>query len=1004
MNSKQLLSAGLFAMLIFLFDPGWAQTRTISGKVTDANDKSPLPGVSVKVKGTDVGTSTDPEGNYRITVPAGSNTLTFTYVGYTTREVNIAGRTVINMTLGASSTALGEVVVIGYGTQRVQDVTGSVSSLSPRNFNKGVIASPEQLLQGRISGVQVTPSSGEPGAGMNITIRGAASIRSGNTPLFVVDGVPLDNEGTAGGLDAGAGRGAARNPLAFLNPNDIENITVLKDASAAAIYGSRGANGVVLITTKKGSAGGALQFTSNTSVSSTAERYDLLSPADFLRYGEQAGADPNVINFGSKTDWQDIIFRTAVSQNYNLAYGQTKPTTTYRISVGYDNQKGIVENSGLQRFTGRINAGQSFFKEKLRFDLAFTASNVQNDYAPITQSAGFEGSLIGATILANPTYPVRNEDGTYFTTGGTFRNPQNMLDMIDDSDNLNRFLGNLSGTWKIRDNLTYKATFGYDRSQGERETWMSNGLLGYTGSTNFRGINVPGVTGAGRGVVQNLKNTSTVVEQTLSFEDTFGAHNLTLLGGYSYQEFKNFPHNDIAWGQVDSLNWVKSLDGYKNRMPAVFGDSTKSELQSYFARSIYNYDDRYIITLTFRADGSSKFGANNRYGYFPAAALRWRISNENFAPKKTFDDLSLRLNWGITGNQEFPSYASQAVTQLLLNGDRLTVTNPSPDLKWETQTTYGAGIDFSVLKGRVGGSIDYFNKSTKDLLFLQEYPQPSAATRRWLNLPGKVVNRGVELGLTIGLVQKKAFNWELIYNATFLDNEVKDFGSRNVVTGDMNGPGLTGAYVQVIRSDASLGSFYLPRFTGFDAQGFNQFEGENAPSYIIGSNIPKFSSGLTNNFTFGKFNANLFINAATGFYVYNETKNAYFVKGALFRGRNVDYEAATSSENPANTAPVSTRFLEKGDFIRLANASLGYTFDVTNMKPFKTLRLTVSGQNLVLLTKYSGLDPEVSTNKARLPSGSTASTSPQEGIPSRGIDYGAYPNPRTFTFSINAGF
>ncbi|HYH04352.1 MAG TPA: TonB-dependent receptor, partial [Bacillota bacterium] len=350
--------------------------------------------------------------------------------------------------------------------------------------------------------------------------------------------------------------------------------------------------------------------------------------------------------------------------------------------------------------------------------------------------------------------------------------------MIDDTDNLNRYLGNINGTWNISKSLNYKATFGFDRSDGKRETWLGNTLLGYTGSENFRGINVPGVSGNGRGVVQNLELRSTLIEHTLNYDNKFGNHGITLLGGYSYQEFKNFGYNDIAWGtQNSNSGLLKSLNAFENRLPSSFGDSTKSELQSYFARSIYNYNDKYILTLTFRADGSSKFGENNKYGYFPAAAVRWRISNENFAPKKVFDDLSLRLNWGITGNQEFPAYASLAITQRQLDGSNSIISNASPDLKWETQTTYGAGVDFSILGGRVGGSLDYFNKSTKDLLFLQEYPAPSASSRRWINLPGKVVNKGVELGLTIGAVQKNRFNWEVIYNATFLDNTVQGFGS-----------------------------------------------------------------------------------------------------------------------------------------------------------------------------------------------------------------------------------
>jgi TonB-linked SusC/RagA family outer membrane protein len=1001
MLMKHLRLVGFIAIFCFLYESADAQNRTVTGKVTDKSDSSPLVGVSVMIKGTSTGTNTGTDGSFVLSVPDAATTLVFTYIGYESQQVDIAGKNTVNVSLSPSSTSLNEVVVIGYGSQRVQDATGSVASLSPRNFNKGVIASPEQLLQGRISGVQVTPSSGEPGAGININIRGASSIRSGNSPLFVVDGVPLDNSGTSGGLDAGAGTSSARNPLSFINPADIENISVLKDASAAAIYGSRGANGVVLITTKRGSSGQGIQFSASSSMSTTAKRYDLLNAADFITLATRAGADPAVINGGANTNWQDQIFRSVFSQNYNLSFGGSKNASNYRLSFGYDDQNGVVEKSGLKRLTGRLNASQGLFDEKIKIDLSFTASNIKNTYAPISDNAGFEGSLIGAAIIANPTYPVKVDD-EYFTPGGAFRNPGNMLDYIDDSDNINRYLANISGTWNIIDNLSYKATFGLDHSDGKRSTWLDPHLLGYTGTQGFRSYNVPQVTDNGRGILQNQKLSSTLVEHTLTFNQKFGENELNLLGGYSFQQFKNFGWNDIGWNQVNKDIRAKSLDDFVDRLPGTFGDSTKSELQSFFARANYSHQDKYLLTLTFRVDGSSKFGENNKYGYFPAAAFKWKIMNEDFAPKNTFDELSLRINYGQTGNQEFPAYASLPITQRQLNGSNILISNASPNLKWETTTSYGAGIDFAILKSRLSGTIDYFNKSTKDLLFLQDYPAPSAATRRWINLPGNVVNNGIDLGLSFQAIQKESFNWEIVYNASIIKNTVKDFGSRNVITGDISGQGLSGAYSQVIRNDEPLGAFYMQKFLGFDNDGFSTYlNQELSGTYIVGSALPKFTTGLTNNFTFGQFNASVFVNAATGFYVYNNTANAYFLKGSLKNGRNVSYEAANSPENTLNSGGVSTRFLEKGDFLRLSNISLGYNFSMNNLKTIKSLRLSLSGQNLFIITNYSGLDPEVSTNKARLPAGSSDQ---REGIPSRGIDYTAYPNARTFTLSLNAGF
>jgi TonB-dependent starch-binding outer membrane protein SusC len=993
MNLRILLSRFSYGMVLLLFcGSAFAQNKTISGTVTDSRNNEPLIGVSVAVKGTPSGTSTGADGTYRITVPESTTTLVFSYLGYVSQEINISGRTAVNVSLASSSTALSEVVVVGYGTQRVKDATGSVSSLGAREFNKGVISTPEQLLQGRVSGVQVTPASGEPGSGATINIRGTGSIRAGNGPLYVIDGVPLEGGGTSGGFDTGAGTSSARNPLSFLNPNDIENISILKDASAAAIYGSRGANGVVLITTRRGASAQGIQFAASTSLSTVASRYDLLNRDQFLPAVASTGADATVADYGGNTDWQDVIFRNGVSQNYNLGFGGARSGSSYRASFSYDDQNGTVENSGLKRLTGRLNGSHTMFDEKVRLDLQFTASNVKNQYAPITDNAGFEGSLIGAVLQTNPTIPVRDNTGKFFTTGvGGFRNPAAMLELIDDTDDINRYLGNFSASYTFIKNLTYKGTIGIDESKAVRETFLDPGLTGYNGTQNIRGTNVSQVTGNGRGISQNLKLSSYITEHTLNYQkDLSKSSSVSLLGGYSYQQFKTSPTNDVRWNTSTPNVLVKDIDDFKNRLP-LFGDSTKSELQSFFGRANYNLNDKYLFTGTVRVDGSSKFGENNKYATFPAFAVKWKIMNESFGPKESFDDLSLRLNFGVTGNQEFPPYASLAIKQANFNGSTNTITAASPDLKWETTTQYGAGIDFAIWGNRLSGSVDYFNKSTEDLLFLQDYAQPAAVPRRWVNLPGKVLNRGVEVGLNLEALKKTNFSWDVQYNMTFLKNEVKDFGNRNVITGNISGQGLSGAYSQLITNGYALASFNVPLFGGFDANGLGIYPNADAGT-IVGSAIPKFTAGLTNNFNFGKFNASFFLNAATGFYIYNNTANAYFLKGNLVTGRNVTTDVANSNENPINSGEVSTRFVEKGDFLRLSNATLGYTFDVANMRAIKSLRLTLSGQNLFLITDYSGLDPEINTNKER------------NGVPSRGIDYTAYPASRTFTFGINAGF
>lgn len=992
MNLKQLLHVGFFALICFIVQPAFAQNKTITGKITDSKDKSALIGVSIIVKGSSTGTNTDASGSFRITAPASATTLVVSYIGYTTKEIAIPTSNTVNITMTATTNALNEVVVIGYGTQRVKDATGSVASLSPKDFNKGIISTPEQLLQGRIAGVQVTPASGEPGGGASINIRGSGSIRAGSDPLYVIDGVPITNDSyPSSSASSPIGSSSARNPLEFLNPADIENISVLKDASASAIYGSRGANGVILITTRKGRKGQGIQFSENTGVSSTANRYKLLNASQFIQAVNATGADASAINKGANTNWQDQIFRTAVSQNLTLGFGGAKDQFTYRSSFSYDDQNGIIKNSGLKRLTGRLNASQSLFKDALKFDLTFLASNVKNTYAPITNNAGFQGSLIGATLGLNPTYPVKNADGTYYFDGSNL-NPVAMLNLIDDKDNVNRYLGNLAATLKLAKGLSYRGTFGSDNSLAKRSTFYDPAIPGFTSGGNIRGLNTASITGNGQGSIQTVKLNSQITEQTLNYDKKWSDNStLTLLAGYSYQVFTNYGFNDIRFNTVTPGILVKDINSFKTAFP-IFGDSTKSTLQSYYGRANYSYKDRYFVTATVRTDGSSKFGANNKYATFPALAVKWKVMSESFAPKKAFDDLSVRINYGKTGNQEFPPYQSLSVYQSSLVGGSNQLYAPNPNLRWETATQYGAGIDFAILNNRLTGSFDYFNKTTKDLLFFQYFSAPAPSPGQWINLPGKVINKGIELGLNFAVVQGKKFSWDVSYNMTVLSNTVKDFQQRVVNTGAINGQGLSGAFAQVIQNGYPLFTYKVTQFNGLDANGFGIYPNGIDGATLQGSALPKFTGGLTNNFNYGAFNLSVFINAVTGFYVYDNTANAYFYRGSLLTGHNVTTDVAFTNENVLNSGQVSTRWLEKGDFIRLSNVSLGYTVPIKNSKAIKTLRFNLTGQNLLLITGYKGLDPEINTNKDI------------NNVPSRGIDYTSYPKARTFTFGLNAGF
>lgn len=964
-----------------------AQSLEVSGTVIDAEQGEPLPGVNVVVKGSpSTGTSTGENGEYTLTVPSGQDTLVFSFVGYIPQEIPVDGNSTIDVQMSPDVQALEDVVVVGYGTQRREDATGSVLSVTEEDFNQGVITSPDQLLQGRAAGVQITPASGEPGSGSSIRIRGTSSIRSGNNPLFVVDGVPLSGGNiTPGGGDFGAGEQSARNPLSFLNPDDIESISVLKDASAAAIYGSRGANGVVLITTKSGQAGTSGQFnvSSTTSFSSVREYIDLVDADEYVSLAEQAGADPSVVDFGSSTDWQDQIFRTGITQEYSLGYGGGNETTTYRLSLGYMDQEGVIESSGLERLTGRLNANHKLMDDKIQLDLNLIASRLQDRYAPVTRSAGFEGDLIGAALQANPTRPVFMDNGA-FMQSADFRNPMAMLRYINDNAETNRLLGNIAATFNITNWLSYKLSASYDNSEAARRTGI------------YPQLQFPAIQATnGRATVDNLYTSSTLVEHTVNLERSINDNStFSILGGFSYQRFED----RADWLQAeyfitDEIPLVDNIDGVNNVDNKAFSASSMrnvEELQSYFGRANLNFNDRYLFTANFRVDGSTKFGRNNKYGYFPSASVGWRLSEEEFFKNSglasTFSDLKLRAGWGITGNQEFPGGAALALFTTGSDGSLDQENSPNPNIQWEETQQFSAGVDFELFQGRVSGVIDYFHKKTTDLIFLTDYAQPAALQYQWVNLDGAVLNTGMELALDAFVIERANFSWQVMYNMSYTYNEVTEMGTY-ANTGQIHGQGLTGAYAQRIASGQPLFSFYMREFQGFDDQGLAMYA-NNAALSFVGDPLPDYTLGLTNNFNFGRFDLSMFWSGSFGFKVYNNTANAIFLKGNLRNGRNVTENVARGPESAANFGEASTRFLEDGDFLRLSNLSIGYNFNVTNFAPVNRLKISVTGQNLLLFTKYSGYDPEVNTDKSI------------NGIPSLGIDYTAYPRPRTVSLKV----
>ncbi|MEO6348918.1 MAG: SusC/RagA family TonB-linked outer membrane protein [Aquaticitalea sp.] len=1016
----------------FLFLGGIIYAQSVSGVVSDAS--GPIAGVNVLVKGTTNGSQTDFDGLYSLNNVPQDAVLSFSYVGFKTQEVSVNGQSTINITMLEDTALLDEVVVIGYGTTTIKDATGSVTAVTADQFNGGVISSPEQLIQGKAAGVQISSSSGEPGAGIAVRIRGTASVRSNNNPLFVVDGIPLSDGGTPGGADLGASGSSAKNPLSFLNPNDIESMTILKDASATAIYGSRGANGVIIITTKSGKkgTGGVFEFTSNQSRSSVAKTYDLLNRNQYLGAIAQYGGDVNAVDFHSDTNWQNVIFRDVISTNNSLSYANNYGPGFVRASFSYGKQLGVIENSSQERITGRINGSHKFFDEKLKIDANVSYSRVNDESPFVTNGAGSQGDLLGATYFANPTWP--NDPG--FTSGDGKYNPRQLLDFYQDLSNTDRVLLNGSAEYSIVESLKAKVNLGYDESTADRSQILTSQVDGFNNGT----------PGNGRGALQSVNVKNQLMDLTLTYNKDFGNSNLEALVGYSYQSFQNYgttingfglnsrDFNDAVSNLRNSANLIdNAIDvpyqqfGYGPNglfinqivpdinsnvsvptpsgilVKSITGDTYNNtdELQSYFTRLNYKIADKYLFTFTLRADGSTRFGPNNQYGYFPSGAFAWKLQDEDFIPE-TFSTLKLRLGYGITGNQDGLGYGNFTPRQRfgglgIGNGGEVNpngsgfVAFANPDLKWEETAQAGIGFDFGFFNDRLNGSIDVYHKKTKDLLLQQETAQPSPVPFVFSNLPAKVINKGIEFALNYDVIQQDDITWNVGFNISYNKNEVQDFDGL-IQTGSISGNGLTGAYAQLLAEGHPLFSFYLREFGGFDANGISIYPNGDKQEFVGKSALPDYIVGISTSLSYKRFDFNAFLAGQYGQYVYNNTANAFFTAGVINSGQNVTVDVLTNGESAANAPDVSTRFLEKGDFLRLQNVSVGYNLPFEGAGFFKTMRFSLTGQNLFVITPYSGLDPEVDVPKGF------------NNIPSAGIDYTSYPRAKTYTFGINATF
>jgi len=822
---KNSLLKGLF-LLGAIFSFGMANAQTITGTVSDAS--GPLPGANVLVKGTTNGTQTDFDGNYTLNNVATDAILVFSYVGFKSQEIAVNGRTTINTTLEEDASELDEVVIIGYGQIRKRDATGAVESVKAEEFNKGLISSPQQLIQGKTAGVQISATSGEPGAAINVRIRGTASVRANNNPLYVVDGVPLSGGNTSAGTGGGntdIGSAASLDPLSFLNPNDIASIDILQDASATAIYGSRGANGVVIITTKRGKSGkGILDFSSSYSVGYVPNQLELLTPDQFLAAQATLGATGQ--DFGARNDFQDEIYRTSFTQNYNLSYGGGNETGNYRLSFGYQDQEGEVENSNFDRLTARINASQRFFDNKLKFDTQATISNIETTRPPIADDPNARGDLLATVFAFNPTRPIFNPDGTFNQPTFETRNPLAVLGLTRNTSSTLRALVNFGAEYQFTDDLKLRTTIGLDKSTSSAASAISPLF------------NSAPTLGVGRATLNEFDLTNVTWESFLNYNKSWGENNLDVTVGYSYQEFVTETiFIEGAGFRTDNLGQIVNNIAAGQAF-AVNTSLTRDELQSFFARGNYSIGGKYVFTGTIRVDGSSRFGDNNRYGVFPAIGAAWTLSDEDFIPD-FFSNLKLRLSYGITGNQEGLgsnqfSQRSRFNTGGIDNGGVFTpggqgiVAFDNPDLQWEENEQFNIGIDYGFWDNRVTGSLSFYNRVTSDFILNIQSAQPAVQPSFFQNIDGDIRNRGVELNVNVKAIQNDTFTWDTNFNIGYNDNEVTEYNGPPIDTGAINGPGLTGAFAQRIVEGQPLFSFFVRDFQGLDALGNNIFGNNGA--------------------------------------------------------------------------------------------------------------------------------------------------------------------------------
>lgn len=977
-----------FAMLMLLFNlNSFSQSnKLITGKVIDETNQ-PIPGVTIRIKGGNTGTSTNSDGLYNIQAKS-TDMLVFSMLGGITREVNVGNQTKINVTIMPDNQSLKDVVVIGYGTANKKDVTGAVTSIKSEEFNQGVMVNPAQLLQGKVAGLNVT-KSGDPNTKPSTILRGPSTLREGAAlePFYVIDGVP----------------GAS---IDLLAPSDIENIDILKDASSTAIYGSRAANGVIIVTTKRSKNGQArLSYNGYAAVEKVSKKYDMLSAPELRKYLADNKQTLNPIDDdGSDTNWQSLLERTGYSQNHNVSIGGSGQASDYGASVNYLDNQGILKNSSLKRTIVRGYLNQKFFNDRLKLGLTITNSNSKS-------SDIYQSQALSNMLFYLPTVSPFSTDGTYKEnynrTGSGTRNPLSIVDN-NEIDNLNnKTLINGMAQLNIIDGLKFTASVSSQRDQNNSSTYLNSqsGLA--------RGVN-------GQAIKLDVLNKSQVLEGYFNYDKTFGKHSLKLLGGYSWQEDRtndgfgvttqNFSNDNLRYNNL-------FLSNPSTLSQITFANVPISTLRliSYYGRVQYNYNEKYLLQASLRNDGSSGFGRNNRWGLFPAVSAGWRIISEDFMKAvPVISDLKLRAGYGVSGNSlgfdAFTAlliYGTPSGSNKFLNNGNVSnaigpVRNENPDLKWESTATTNIGLDFGLFKDRISGSVDFYIKETSDLI----YNDYSVSTTQFF-LPtitanaGKIKNTGVELTLNAVAVKTNNFKWTTSPNLATNKNRIvtlsDDFYKiSSIPTAQLGGKGQSGNFSQLIQPGYALGTFNLWNYAGKNAAGVSTYinaagqtiatQPLTTDAKIAGDAQPKLIYGWANTFNYKNWDLNFLVRGVLGNKILNATA-ASLNNPADAKLQNIPRSTLGESFNDINAYLISDRYLESGSYLRLDNATVGYTIK-PKTPSVKAIRLYVTANNLFVITNYTGIDPEINI-----------------GGLTPGIDNNNYyPKTRTFSFGVSASF